>query len=101
VAIGDWVPAVEQSRFDATGYWAAPPQHCVEETENRIDAAKLADRRRSAVGELPVRQREVVLLRDVEGLSSEEVRGVREISEGKDEFVTLYRQWRGAGEDGT
>jgi Sigma-70, region 4 len=50
---------------------------------------------------LPVRQREVVLLRDVEGLSSEEVCGVREISEGKDEFVTLYRQWRGAGEDGT
>jgi RNA polymerase sigma-70 factor, ECF subfamily len=35
-----------------------------------------------AGGELPVRQRELVLLRDVEGLSGEEVCGVLEISEG-------------------
>ena len=90
VAIGDWVPAVDQSRFDATGHWAAPPEHWVEEAENRIDAAKLADRLRSAVGELPVRQREVVLLRDVEGLSSEEVCGVLEISEGN-QRVLLHR----------
>jgi RNA polymerase sigma-70 factor (ECF subfamily) len=90
VAIGDWVPAVDQSRFDATGHWAAPPEHWVEEAENRIDAAKLADRLRSAVGELPVRQREVVLLRDVEGVSSEEVCGVLEISEGN-QRVLLHR----------
>ena len=49
----------------------------------------------------PVLQARGLDLVDVEGLSSEEVCGVREISEGKDEFVTLYRQWRGAGEDGT
>ena len=61
----------------------------MEEAENRIDAAKLADRLRSAVGELPVRQREVVLLRDVEGLS-EEVCGVLEISEGN-QRVLLHR----------
>ena len=90
VAIGDWVPAVDQSRFDATGHWAAPPEHWVEQAENRLDAAKLADRLRSAVGELPVRQREVVLLRDVEGLSSEEVCGVLEISEGN-QRVLLHR----------
>ena len=83
-------PRVDQSRFDATGQWAAPPEHWVEEAENRIDAAKLADRLRSAVGELPVRQREVVLLRDVEGLSSEEVCGVLEISEGI-QRVLLHR----------
>ena len=90
VAIGDWVPAVDQSRFDPTGHWAVPPGHWVEEAENRIEAAKLTDRLRSAVGELPVRQREVVLLRDVEGLSSEEVCGVLEISEGS-QRVLLHR----------
>jgi RNA polymerase sigma-70 factor, ECF subfamily len=90
VAIGDWIPAVDQSRFDPTGHWAVPPEHWVEEAENRIDAAKLADRLRSAIGELPVRQREVVLLRDVEGLSSEEVCGVLEISEGN-QRVLLHR----------
>lgn len=90
VAIGDSVPAVDRSRFDATGHWAAPPERWVEEAENRVDAAKLADRLRSAVGELPARQREVVLLRDVEGLSSEEVCSVLEISEGN-QRVLLHR----------
>jgi RNA polymerase sigma-70 factor (ECF subfamily) len=90
VAIGDWVPAVDQSRFDATGHWTAPPERWVEEAENRVNAAKLTKRLRSAVGELPVRQREVVLLRDVEGLSSEEVCGVLEISEGN-QRVLLHR----------
>jgi RNA polymerase sigma-70 factor, ECF subfamily len=90
VAIGDSVPAVDQSRFDATGHWAAPPERWVEEAENRVYAAKLADRLRSAIGDLPVRQREVVLLRDVEGLSSEEVCGVLEISEGN-QRVLLHR----------
>ena len=90
VAIGDSVPAVDQSRFDATGHWAAPPERWVEEAEDRVDAAKLADRLRSAIGDLPGRQREVVLLRDVEGLSSEEVCGVLEISEGN-QRVLLHR----------
>jgi RNA polymerase sigma-70 factor, ECF subfamily len=39
---------------------------------------------------MPVRQREVVLLRDAEGLSSEEVCGVLEISEGN-QRVLLHR----------
>ena len=90
VAIGDSVPAVDRSRFDATGHWAAPPERWVEEAEDRVDAAKLADRLRSAIGDLPGRQREVVLLRDVEGLSSEEVCGVLEISESN-QRVLLHR----------
>jgi RNA polymerase sigma-70 factor, ECF subfamily len=90
VAIGDSVPAVDRSRFDATGHWAAPPERWVEEADNRVDAAKLAGRLRLAVDDLPARQREVVLLRDVEGLSSEEVCGVLEISEGN-QRVLLHR----------
>jgi RNA polymerase sigma-70 factor, ECF subfamily len=81
---------VDPSRFDATGHWASPPERWVEEADDRLDAAKLADRLRSAIGELPGRQREVVTLRDVEGLSSAEVCSVLEISESN-QRVLLHR----------
>jgi RNA polymerase sigma-70 factor, ECF subfamily len=90
VAIGDAEPAVDRSRFDSTGHWAVPPERWVEEADDRLDAAKLAGRLRSAINELPDRQREVVTLRDVEGLSSEEVCSVLEISEGN-QRVLLHR----------
>jgi RNA polymerase sigma-70 factor, ECF subfamily len=90
IAIGDPGPAVDGSRFDATGHWAAPPERGVEEADDRVDAAKLADRLRSAVDDLPERQREVVTLRDVQGLSSEEVCSVLDISEGN-QRVLLHR----------
>jgi RNA polymerase sigma-70 factor, ECF subfamily len=90
VAIGDPGPAVDQSRFDATGHWAVPPEHWVDDANDRVDAAKLAGRLRSAIDELPGRQREVVTLRDVEGLSSEEVCSVLDISEGN-QRVLLHR----------
>jgi RNA polymerase sigma-70 factor (ECF subfamily) len=90
VAIGDLEPAVDGSRFDDTGHWAEPPERWVEEVEGRLDAAKLADRLRSAIDDLPGRQREVVTLRDIEGLTSEEVCSVLDISEGN-QRVLLHR----------
>jgi RNA polymerase sigma-70 factor (ECF subfamily) len=51
---------------------------------------KLADRLRSAIDGLPDRQREVVMLRDVEGLSSEDVCSVLDLSEGN-QRVLLHR----------
>jgi len=90
VAIGDPEPAVDGSRFDGTGHWADPPERWVEEAENRLHAAKLAGRLRSAIDDLPERQREVVTLRDIEGLSSEEVCSVLDISEGN-QRVLLHR----------
>jgi DNA-directed RNA polymerase specialized sigma24 family protein len=47
-----------------------------------MEAGKLADRIRAWLGELPARQREVVLLRDIEGMSSEEVCAVLALTEG-------------------
>ncbi len=44
IAIGDPGPAVDESRFDGTGHWAAPPERWVEEADDRLDAAKLAGR---------------------------------------------------------
>lgn len=90
VAIGDAIPAVDRSRFDASGAWMSPPQHWVEESEDRVIAEGLADRLHATLRRLPARQREVLLLRDVEGLSSPEVCEVLEISEGN-ERVLLHR----------
>jgi RNA polymerase sigma-70 factor, ECF subfamily len=90
VAIADAGPAVDASRFDASGAWMSPPQHWVEETDDRVSAARLAAPIRAALEELPQRQREVVLLRDVEGLSGPEVCRVLEISEAN-QRVLLHR----------
>ena len=90
VALGEADPAVDPARFDETGHWLSPPEHWIEEAEDRLSAAKMADRIRSAIKGLPARQREVVTLRDVEGLSSEEVCGVLAISEGN-QRVLLHR----------
>ncbi len=90
VPVPDPEPAVDPVRFDAAGGWADPPEHWVEAAEGRLAAGKLADRLRGLMDELPARQREVVLLRDVEELSSEEVCSVLAISDGN-QRVLLHR----------
>jgi RNA polymerase sigma-70 factor (ECF subfamily) len=90
VPIADAGPAVDASRFGPSGAWAAPPEHWVEEAEERIDAGKLNELLRTGLAVLPPRQREVVLLRDVEGLSSADVCQVLTISEAN-QRVLLHR----------
>jgi RNA polymerase sigma-70 factor (ECF subfamily) len=90
VAVGDAGPVVDRSRFDASGAWMSPPQHWVEDSEDRLLAEGLADQIHVALGELPARQREVVVLRDVDGLSGPEVCDVLEISEAN-QRVLLHR----------
>jgi RNA polymerase sigma-70 factor, ECF subfamily len=90
VAMADPEPAVHPGRFDASGSWAFPPERWVEEADDRLHAAKLASRLRTAIDELPSRQREVVTLRDVCGLSSGEVCAVLDISEAN-QRVLLHR----------
>jgi RNA polymerase sigma-70 factor (ECF subfamily) len=90
VNVADPEPVVDPARFDASGGWADPPEHWIEAAEGRIAAGKLVDRIRAWIDELPARQREVVLLRDVEGMSSEEVCTVLALSEGN-QRVLLHR----------
>jgi RNA polymerase sigma-70 factor, ECF subfamily len=90
IAIGEPGPAVDASRFDEAGRWAQPPEHWADDADDRVRAAMLADRIRSALGDLPARQRQVVVLRDVEGLSSEEVCSVLKISMSN-QRVLLHR----------
>jgi RNA polymerase sigma-70 factor (ECF subfamily) len=88
--VADAGPAVDASRFGPSGAWAVPPEHWIEEAENRVDAAKLSELLRTGLQGLPPRQREVVLLRDVEGLSGAEVCEVLAISEAN-QRVLLHR----------
>src|SRR5208282_5106702 len=90
VPVADPEPAVNPARFDASGSWADPPEHWIEAAEGRLEAGKLAHRIRVWIDELPARQREVVLLRDVEGMSSEEVCGVLALSD-VNQRVLLHR----------
>lgn len=82
IAIADPTPVLDRSRFDETGGWATPPEHWVEDAEERLGAAAIASRVRAALEELPARQRAVVMLRDVDGLDGDEVCEVLAISAG-------------------
>jgi RNA polymerase sigma-70 factor (ECF subfamily) len=90
VPVADPEPAVDPARFGASGSWADPPEHWIEAAERRVEAGKLAGRIRVWLDELPARQREVVQLRDVEEMSSEEVCAVLSISEAN-QRVLLHR----------
>jgi RNA polymerase sigma-70 factor (ECF subfamily) len=90
IPIADAGPAVDASRFGPDGAWIAPPEHWIEEAEDRLAAGKIAVLLRAALDTLPARQREVVTLRDVEAMSSEEVCLVLGISEAN-QRVLLHR----------
>jgi RNA polymerase sigma-70 factor (ECF subfamily) len=87
--------AVEPSRFHpasdrAAGEWASPPRRWDELPEERLLARETLEHARRAIEALPPRQREVIILRDVEGWSSGEVCDALELSEGN-QRVLLHR----------
>jgi RNA polymerase sigma-70 factor, ECF subfamily len=88
--IGEAGPAVDRSRFDAGGAWTSPPRPWVEESDDRLLASGLRGTLELALKRLPSRQRAIVILRDVDGLSSDEVCGVLDISAGN-QRVLLHR----------
>ena len=90
IPVADPEPAVDPSRFGGDGGWADPPEHWIEAAERRMEAGKLAGQVRVWIDDLPARQREVVLLRDVEGMSSEDVCAVLALTEGN-QRVLLHR----------
>jgi RNA polymerase sigma-70 factor, ECF subfamily len=90
VPVDDLGPVVDASRFDAGGTWQVPPAPWADEADDRVVAAKMAARLQAAISELPLNQREVVTLRDVQGLSSEEVCAILGISQAN-QRVLLHR----------
>jgi RNA polymerase sigma-70 factor, ECF subfamily len=82
--------AVDPSRFDAQGQWADPVERWTEDSEHRLDAATLAPTLSSGLDDLPPRQRQVLILRDVEGLSNEEACSALGITSGN-QRILLHR----------
>jgi RNA polymerase sigma-70 factor (ECF subfamily) len=83
-------PMLDPSFFDARGSWVEPVVRWGDEHEDRLDAATLAPFIKAALGNLSPRQRQVVLLRDVEGLSGTEVCDVLGVSPGN-QRILLHR----------
>jgi RNA polymerase sigma-70 factor, ECF subfamily len=90
VVSDDAVAAVDASRFDASGAWSAPPEPWTEEIESRIGAASLRGEIVTVLSQMPERQRAVVMLRDVDGLRSDEVCEVLALTPAN-ERVLLHR----------
>jgi RNA polymerase sigma-70 factor, ECF subfamily len=82
--------AVDPSRFDAQGHWADPLERWSEDREDRLDARALTPMLNAALDDLPPRQRQVVVLRDVEGLSNAETCSALGISSGN-QRILLHR----------
>ena len=76
-------------RFGEDGSWSVPPRPWTR-PEERLAASELRDTVLAAIEQLPERQREVVTLRDVEGLRADEVAALVGVTEGN-QRVLLHR----------
>ncbi len=88
-------PAVDPARFRSTSYWvdhgASPPAAWDDNTPERILLSKESlSRIEKAIETLPTTQRRVLIMRDVDGLGSEEVCSILKISE-TNQRVLLHR----------
>jgi len=87
-------PAVSPDRFRGAndrwpGHWlVGPPKQALPEEE--LLGAELSSRIRTAVAQLPPAQREVVTLRDIDGLSADEVCGLLDLTDAN-QRVLLHR----------
>ena len=87
-------PAVDPDRFQGDedewpGHWATPPRPW-QKPDRRLLSLEMRSRLRDALEGLPERQRAVVALRDVEGMSAEEVCELMELSP-ENQRVLLHR----------
>ncbi|HEY0738257.1 MAG TPA: sigma-70 family RNA polymerase sigma factor [Herpetosiphonaceae bacterium] len=87
-------PAVEPERFRAAepwlGHWASPPQRWNHVPEERLLSQETRAHIDAAIAALPSTQRLVVMLRDIEGLSSGEVCDMLGVTESN-QRVLLHR----------
>jgi RNA polymerase sigma-70 factor (ECF subfamily) len=77
-------------RFDTRGAWAEPPVPWSDQVDDRLVAEHLARRVHDLLPSLPDQQRQVIVLRDIEGLDSAEVGSLLGITDGN-QRVLLHR----------
>jgi len=84
-------PAVDPARFGSSGMWARPPRRWEDDTPEAVLLRQEARRRLAqAIEDLPPRQRTVLVLRDLEGVSAQEVCNILEIAD-TNQRVMLHR----------
>jgi len=89
-------PAVDPDRFFDQqqarwpGHWASPPARWDELPAEHLEGRELLDAMKGAIEELPLRQRQVIVVRDIEGWTAEQVCRVLELSEAN-QRVLLHR----------
>ena len=83
-------PAVDPDRFDREGRWTSLPARWDGLPESRLLGAEVLARVSEAIAALPPAQRELILLRDVAGFSSEEAARLLEITPAN-QRVRLHR----------
>lgn len=83
-------PAVAPERFNERGMWAAAPTAWTRSPEELLAQRETLTALEAAMAALPERQRQVVLLRDMLGWTSDEVCNVLEVTE-TNERVLLHR----------
>jgi RNA polymerase sigma-70 factor (ECF subfamily) len=83
-------PDDDVERFDRNGAWAEPPTAWTDRVDDRLVAERLAHRVHELLANLPDQQREVVVLRDVEGLEPADVAELLGITDGN-QRVLLHR----------
>lgn len=88
--VADLDGGADTDLFAADGSWLTPPRRWAGRRSDDADDSRLVAAVRTAIEELPVRQRQVVTLRDVDGLSAEEVCAVLAISDAN-QRVLLHR----------
>lgn len=79
-----------QSQAQGPGHWSQPPEPWKEFPEALLERAEVLERIEAAIAELTPSQREVVELRDVQGLSADEVCNALGIS-SVNQRVLLHR----------
>lgn len=89
VPIAPHEPTVDPARFGPDHAWIDPPDPWGD-VDARLDAGALLPLVQMAIDDLPDAQRQVVTLRDVEGLTSKDVCMVLDISEAN-QRVLLHR----------
>jgi len=87
-------PAVDPDRFQRDdqawpGHWATPPRPW-QKPERRLLSLEAREQLKEALAQLPERQRLIVVLRDIEGLSAEEVCDLLRLSQ-ENQRVLLHR----------
>jgi RNA polymerase sigma-70 factor (ECF subfamily) len=88
VSLGDDDPL--EGRFDDAGVWSEPPEPWADAVDERLLAGALAERVRDCLPSLPEAQRQVLVLRDIEGVEATDVCGLLGLSAGN-QRVLLHR----------